>query len=186
MRRMKPMPTALRRISEADRLVLLQTIAAGNSLNVAAQRAGIEPRALRLAIRLAKQRKPGCGGKPGLCYRLYLDIKRAEADNEARNVALILRAAQKSWQAAAWYLERKYARRWARNSKRAVAAPNIFAFLDSHPEVVSATTAPGAVPALPRPDPLQDRSGRKALGQDRAGQAKACPEPLGGDDAGPA
>ena len=39
-------------------------------------------------------------------------IKKAEADAVARNVALIQAAAPKSWQAAAWWLERKYTTEW--------------------------------------------------------------------------
>ena len=35
-------------------------------------------------------------------------IKKAEASCKERNIALIQRAATKSWQAAAWTLERKY------------------------------------------------------------------------------
>jgi hypothetical protein len=35
-------------------------------------------------------------------------IKRAEKECKARNIAIIQQAATKSWQAAAWYLERRY------------------------------------------------------------------------------
>lgn len=35
-------------------------------------------------------------------------IKKAEQECKARNIAIILKAAEKSWQAAAWYLERRY------------------------------------------------------------------------------
>lgn len=35
-------------------------------------------------------------------------IKKAEQECKARNIAFIQKAAEKSWQAAAWYLERKY------------------------------------------------------------------------------
>lgn len=35
-------------------------------------------------------------------------IKKAEKECKARNIAIIQKAAEKSWQAAAWYLERKF------------------------------------------------------------------------------
>lgn len=35
-------------------------------------------------------------------------IKKAERKCKARNIAFVQQAAEKSWQAAAWYLERKY------------------------------------------------------------------------------
>lgn len=45
-------------------------------------------------------------------------IKRAEAEAEVRSVALIRQAADGgTWQAAAWYLERKHGDRWGRNDK---------------------------------------------------------------------
>ena len=41
-------------------------------------------------------------------------IKKAEAASEAWHVNNIKKAASKSWQASAWYLERKFAQRWGR------------------------------------------------------------------------
>jgi len=35
-------------------------------------------------------------------------IKKAETTCKARNIAIIQKAAEKTWQAAAWWLERKY------------------------------------------------------------------------------
>ena len=46
-------------------------------------------------------------------------ILKARADAEVRNVAYIRRAAQdpKTWQAAAWWLERSFPTRWGRQQK---------------------------------------------------------------------
>jgi hypothetical protein len=41
-------------------------------------------------------------------------VKEAEAAAEVQSVGTIRQAGQQSWQAAAWYLERKYPDRWAR------------------------------------------------------------------------
>ena len=52
-------------------------------------------------------------------YReFYKSIKKAEAKAVARNVALIQRAAQEgNWQAAAWWLERKFPAEWGKRDK---------------------------------------------------------------------
>lgn len=51
-------------------------------------------------------------------YRKFFNaIKKAEATAEGRNVAIIQDAAQTTWQAAAWYLERKYPDRWGKKDQ---------------------------------------------------------------------
>jgi len=56
--------------------------------------------------------------KSGLKKEFYDTVKKAEKDAIARNVALIQRAAQDgNWQAAAWWLERKYFEDWGRKDK---------------------------------------------------------------------
>jgi hypothetical protein len=40
-------------------------------------------------------------------------IKKAEKHCKARNIAIILKAAEKNWQASAWYLERKFHNEYA-------------------------------------------------------------------------
>lgn len=40
-------------------------------------------------------------------------VKRAEAEAVMRNVAIVQEAAKKTWQAAAWWLERRYPSDWA-------------------------------------------------------------------------
>ncbi len=48
-------------------------------------------------------------------YAAFADaVKRAEAEAEAEMVKLVRAAAPDSWQAAAWYLERKQPRDWGR------------------------------------------------------------------------
>jgi len=54
--------------------------------------------------------------KNGLKHEFFDAVKKAEARAIARNVALIQRAAQDgNWQAAAWWLERKFPEQWGRN-----------------------------------------------------------------------
>lgn len=47
-------------------------------------------------------------------------IKRAEAEAVAKMVGTITRAAERTWQAAAWWLERKYPGRYAKREPQAV------------------------------------------------------------------
>ena len=48
-------------------------------------------------------------------------IKKAELRCKARNIAIIQKAASTTWQAAAWWLERKYANEYARIEKSLTA-----------------------------------------------------------------
>ena len=59
-------------------------------------------------------------------YRAFFDaVKKAEAEAIARNVTLIQKAAQDgSWQAAAWWLERKYPEEWGRKDRLNLGADN--------------------------------------------------------------
>lgn len=55
--------------------------------------------------------------KEGLFYEFYKDIKKAEAAAEMRAVTGIVAAGKVSWQALAWYLERKYPKRWGKREQ---------------------------------------------------------------------
>jgi hypothetical protein len=70
-------------------------------------------------------------------------IERARAEGEARNVALIAKAATDSWQAAAWLLERQHPERWARRP-REVAPP------------AAAVTETPPAGGAPRSDPFSE------------------------------
>jgi len=56
------------------------------------------------------QRELESDGKPNPSYHVELveALKKAENTCKARNIAFIQKAAQTTWQAAAWWLERKY------------------------------------------------------------------------------
>lgn len=44
-------------------------------------------------------------------------IKKAETRNKQRNAVIVQKAAEKSWQAAAWWLERKYRDEFAKRDE---------------------------------------------------------------------
>jgi len=50
----------------------------------------------------------------GIKNQFYQSIKKAQAHAEIRNLAIIETAAKEEWQAAAWYLERKFQNKWGR------------------------------------------------------------------------
>lgn len=100
---------------------IVQLIRAGNFANQAALAGGISEATYYNWLKqgeIARSRKER-GERLTASQRSFLNfleaIKGAEAEAEARNVALIQQAAQSgTWQAAAWFLERKHATRWGR------------------------------------------------------------------------
>ena len=88
---------------------LCETIEAGNHIRVACQSAGIGESSY---YRWLERAEGGAGG----IYREFQEaIKKAEGVGEAVLVEQIL--ADASWQAKAWYLERRYPERWGRRDR---------------------------------------------------------------------
>src|SRR5262249_54121524 len=82
-------------------------IAAGNTRHDAAEYAGVGESTLRSWLARGRRQRRGK-------YRTFLAaVKKAEADAVVRNVAIIQKAATKTWQAAAWWLERKRGEDWS-------------------------------------------------------------------------
>ena len=74
-------------------------------------------------------------GKKEEFYLNFLNaIKKAKAEAEIRNIAIVQKAAEKSWPAAMTWLERKYPQRWGRKdrlevkSKKTVLTKQIIEF----------------------------------------------------------
>lgn len=55
--------------------------------------------------------------KSGMYRELWEEVQKAESRAETRYVSIIAKAAPENWQAAAWWLERKYPERWGRKDK---------------------------------------------------------------------
>ncbi len=93
---------------------LLEAIRVGNYINTAVVYAGITEATFYRWLEIGEANKEGK-------YREFLEsVKKAEADAEARQVALISKAANETWQAAAWLLERKHPARWGQRNKTEV------------------------------------------------------------------
>jgi hypothetical protein len=96
---------------------LCTAIRGGNFLDTAAAYAGVHRDTLREWLRRGARASSGI-------YRAFLEaVEKAHADAEARDVALIAKAAAGgNWQAAGWRLERRFPERWARRSQCQVEA----------------------------------------------------------------
>lgn len=89
---------------------IVRLIRAGNYRETACAAAGIWARTMRTWLRLGSE-----GLEP--YAQFAADIAQAEAEAEARDVALIAKAGTEDWKAAAWRLERKVHDRWARRDR---------------------------------------------------------------------
>lgn len=95
---------------------IVAVLRAGGYPEIAAQVAGISRRTFSVWIK----RGDPAGDDPDDApfRRLRERVEAAQAEGEARNVAIIARAALDNWQAAAFLLERQHPERWARISQR--------------------------------------------------------------------
>jgi len=82
-------------------------LAAGNTRSTAARAAGIGWSTLKTWLARGRH-----GEEPFAAF--LAQVKKAEADGEAELVATIRAGATRTWQCAAWLLERRFPRRWAR------------------------------------------------------------------------
>jgi hypothetical protein len=64
-----------------------------------------------------KWMQEGEKARSGIKREFFEAIKRAESEAEIRNVQMIQTAAKENWQAAAWYLERKFPDRWGKKDR---------------------------------------------------------------------
>jgi transposase len=83
-------------------------IAAGNYHETACALAGVSTSSFYRWMQQGEKARAGI-------YREFWEaVKKAEAVAEAKRVKIIADAAEENWQAAAWYLERRYPDRWGR------------------------------------------------------------------------
>lgn len=88
---------------------IVTVIRDGNTRAAAAGYVGITDRTLYRWLAMGKNAKNGCPTS-----QLYQAVKEAENGAEVESVLLIRNAAKRSWQAAAWWLERRRHGEWAR------------------------------------------------------------------------
>jgi hypothetical protein len=103
----------------ANRVV--SVLRAGGYTETAASVAGVNTR--RLREWMARGDPEGTDPRNAPYREFAAAVTKARAESEARNVAIITRAAGTNWQAAAWLLERTHPERWARPAQRVAAEP---------------------------------------------------------------
>jgi transposase len=124
-RKRKPMGRPVKLTPEVQEDICA-AIRAGNYIEPSAIRAGVSKSTLYSWLKKGKteadrvDRAVAVGRRAKVTAKLkpYVDfldaVKKAEAEAEARDVAIISKAAMTQWQAAAWRLERKHYDRWGR------------------------------------------------------------------------
>ena len=101
---------------------IITAIRAGNYIETAAAYAGIDKSTLYDWLKRGEREKQRVAQNPRYKIRKsekpYVEfsnaVEKALAEAEVRDVAIIAKAAEEQWQAAAWRLERKFPDRWGR------------------------------------------------------------------------
>lgn len=98
---------------------ILGYLRAGNYVETACALAGVHPSTFYRWIERADDEK----SDPK--FREFRDaVTRARAEAEARNVALVQRAASDDWRAASWYLERSFPTKYGRRDRVEHSGPD--------------------------------------------------------------
>jgi len=140
---------------------IIQYLGGGCYLETAAMAAGIGKVTLHEWINRARlkdgEQKNGHGGGTPELRAWKKELDRAMAMAEARAVSGIMLAGQRSWQAYAWYLERRYPDRWRQknsfipeNPDGTPVAESMVLYLPSNGREIN----PAEVPTEARPDDL--------------------------------
>lgn len=95
---------------------IVELLRAGNYYCTACAKAGVTPHTFIRWRRLAEE-----GKQPFADF--WLRCCQAEAEAEAKALDIVITSAFTSWQAAAWYLERKYPDRWSLRNRIEVSGP---------------------------------------------------------------
>lgn len=99
---------------------ITKVVRAGNYIETAAAYAGISKSSLYNWLRRGREERERVerGEKPKARESVYLGfldaVEKALAQSEIRDVTMIAKAAQDSWQASAWRLERRFPFKWGR------------------------------------------------------------------------
>lgn len=93
---------------------IVQALTAGNTRTAAVAYANVDYQTF------LNWMERGNNARSGLFFDFFEAVKKAEADAEVRNVAIIQKAAEKNWQAAAWWLERRKPDDWKNREELSV------------------------------------------------------------------
>jgi transposase-like protein len=103
---------------------IVEALAQGNYIETAARYSGISSQGFYKWMSRGNEERQRVqdGEKPKESETMYVEfveaVEKARSQAEMRNVGLIQKAAvDGTWQAAAWFLERSYPRRWSRSER---------------------------------------------------------------------
>jgi transposase-like protein len=103
---------------------ITEALAQGNYIETAARYSGVSPQVFYKWMSRGNEERQriGDGADPTPGEEIYVEfveaVEKARSQAEMRNVGLIQKAAvDGTWQAAAWYLERSYPKRWGRSDR---------------------------------------------------------------------
>lgn len=92
---------------------IIQLLEQGNYRKTAAAVAGVDETTLLRWIKRGRESK-----SKGKYYQFYQSVKKAEEKAKAYHLQQIRKASENgSWQASAWYLERKHPQEWGRQQR---------------------------------------------------------------------
>ncbi len=103
-----------RRLTPAVKKTICQAIETGAKLEIAARAAGIGARTLDDWLKHGRDELQADPDASGPCAVFVSEVMIASAKNEQELIGIILKEAPKTWQAAAWLLERKFPERYAK------------------------------------------------------------------------
>lgn len=116
------------KLTPAVHASIVDSLRVGAYIETAAAAAGVSASTVHAWLRRAEDHPDDCGS-PFLEFHEAVERARAEAELDA--IRIIREAAPRSWQAAAWYLERSHPKRWGRQAP----APSQLMASDGRPAV---------------------------------------------------
>ena len=103
------------KLTERTKDDIVKALRAGNSRRDSALYAGVSETTFYSWMARGREGEP--------LFAEFLEaVEKAEAQSVVRNVAIIQRAAEETWQAAAWWLERKRPDDWGRRQRMDIGA----------------------------------------------------------------
>ncbi len=103
-----------RLLTPAVKKTICKAIKAGAKLEIAARAAGIGARTLDEWLKHGRDELQADPDASGPCAAFVSKVMIASAKNEQELIGIIRKEAPKTWQAAAWLLERKFPERYAK------------------------------------------------------------------------
>ncbi len=114
-----------RLLTPAVQKTICKAIKLGAKLEIAARAAGIGARTLDEWLKHGRDELQADPDASGPCAAFVSEVMIASAKNEQELIGIIRKEAPKTWQAAAWLLERKFPQRYARVDRLRVSGDEV-------------------------------------------------------------